>query len=62
MIIFLLIVIFLSVLLVCFNLHIHVDLRSFLRKGFHKKEDDYGLYCMVAHQRSVVKLMQLLIF
>ena len=32
------------------KLHLHISLKSFLKRGFHKYDDDYGLYCYTAEQ------------
>lgn len=32
--------------------HIHVDLKSFFKKGFQKNDNYFGLYCYTGKQRN----------
>ena len=34
----------------CWHNKIHISFKSFFRKGFHKTDDDFGLYCYTAEQ------------
>lgn len=34
----------------CYNEKIHIDFKSFFKKGFYKRNDNFGLYCFVAEQ------------
>lgn len=50
MYIYLFLFIFGIIILKCFSIKLHIDWRSFLKRGFAKVDNDYGIVCYTGKQ------------
>lgn len=44
------IIIIITLIYYCFSQHLHINFKSFLKKGFKKFDNDFGLYCFTGKQ------------
>lgn len=44
------IIIIITLFYYCFSQHLHINFKSFLKKGFKKYDNDFGLYCFTGKQ------------
>lgn len=41
----LVIIVIITLFYYCFTQHLHINFKSFFKKGFKKYDNDFGLYC-----------------
>ena len=43
-------IVVITLLYYCFTQHLHINFKSFFKKGFKKYDNDFGLYCFTGKQ------------